>query len=187
MRLIIDPRINVPFLAQMAGLGPEWSPPVIDNGLLLFTFRDDALEAVEGARADYPAAYLADAKMKYLERMAAIRWQRELIGPLGMVLDEKTVNRINGAVVLLNNNVARQYIKFEARRGQFMTIPRANMLALGVAIGEYIQALFEHVSDQTDLIMAVALPTIDLDGLDVALAELAAIDLEAGWPDPVTV
>lgn len=186
MRLIIDDRINVNFLVALANLGPEWGV-TNENGSTLLTFRDDKLDDVGLALIEYPEAFLADAKMKYLERMAGIRAQRELIGPLGMVLDEKTVNRINGAVVLLNNNPARQYIKFETRRGQFMTIPKANMIGLGVGIGEYIQALFEHVSDQTGLIMSVELPSDDIDGLETALAEIDAVDLNTGWPAPVTI
>lgn len=76
---------------------------------------------------------------------------------------------ITGAVAYLNNNPAATSVNFKALSG-WVTLDKATMLAIGIAVGEHIQACFS------------AEMTIDADINAGKITTPAAIDADTRWP-----
>ena len=100
---------------------------------------------------------------------ALVRYQKQNIGLTfnGAKIDTSVTSQglINGAITLLNNSPNTETINFKSATGVWTSIPRANMIALGVAIGTYIQDCFNAEQQIDAAIDAGTITTTDqVDG-----------------------
>lgn len=175
----IDKDIDAHFLARLAGLEAAWGTEHMGDHQM-FVFQTNKMDAVEQALLDYPEAYLAHRKHMKLEHLALVRREKELMGPLGLTLDDKTVARLTAAAVGLQLNPERTEIRWELSRGNFTLLPRDNVLGIALQAFEHVQSCFEYVYSKTLEIQAVALS--EEVTLEIALDNLEAIDIKTGWP-----
>lgn len=185
------PKINIPvsmdakFLAKMANLAEGWGSETLPEVGQTFSFLTKDLIAVDNALIAYPAAYLAHCKEQKLEAIASIRKTKELVGPNGLVLDDKTSIRLSAAALALVIDQTRTDYRWEISRGNFMTLPRNTVLGLAVASVNHVQACFDTVYTHTTAVQAVALdpeaPDAYVD-MEEKVATLASIDITQGWP-----
>lgn len=178
----IDTIIDANFIAQEANLGNNWGTYIDGQNNKQFTYMSYDTDAVEQALNEFPTNYLEHLKAQKLEQLADVRRTKEVWGPNGIYLDDKTVSRLTAAAVGLLIDQGRASVRWEMNRGVFTTIPRNNVLGLAVASVNHVQACFDTVYDKTQLIQAVTLSENTLAALEVAIAELEAIDLTTGWP-----
>lgn len=180
------PKITIPatmdaeFLASTAALNDGWG---VDGTKFSFLTKD--LLKVDQALTDYPAAYLARRKAQKLEEIATIRKTKELLGPNGLVLDDKTSLRLSAAALTLIIDQARQSYRWELSRGVFMTLPRNTVLGLAVAATNHVQLCFDNVYNHTTAVQAVTLDPEAEEPYEDLLAKLEildAIDITVGWP-----
>lgn len=120
---------------------------------------------------------LEDVRFALQERVRQLRWEREVAGiVLGGVpirTDERSQAKLNGAVTLFMLDPAKTQIdNWEAVPGVFVTLSRAEVEAIGLAVGAHIQACFDRSAALCGEINAAE---------DAEAA--AAIDVAAGWPD----
>jgi hypothetical protein len=85
--------------------------------------------------------------------------------------DPTSQSKITGAVSLFNNDPKLTSIDWEGEPGTWVSIDKATMIAIGIAVGRHVQACFSNarsLSEQID-------KATDKSALD-------AIDIETGWP-----
>lgn len=124
----------------------------------------------------YEAIPLDELKAQRLEEIAYRRWQAEIGGFTGpddvqYPSDELAQAKVNGAVTLLDKDPTLTEVDWELGRNNWITMPAAQVQAMGVLIGRHIQACFTHSRGLMAQVQAAA---------DVA--ELLAVDIETGWP-----
>lgn len=178
----ITPIINPEFIAKEASLGNNWGTHIDSQNNTQLTYMSYNTDAVEAALANFPTAYLSHLKLKKLEALADVRKTKELLGPNGLTLDDKTISRLTAAAVGLLIDQNRESIRWEMSRGSFVVLPRNTVLGLSVAAVNHVQACFDTVYDKTQIIQAVTLLEDTLEGLADAIEELNGIDLTTGWP-----
>lgn len=76
---------------------------------------------------------------------------------------------ITGAVAYLNNNPAATSVNFKALSG-WVTLDKATMLAIGIAVGEHVQACFS------------AEMAVDADIKAGKITDASGIDADQRWP-----
>lgn len=117
---------------------------------------------------------LTAARLAKQDEIRARRWQAENAGTtfngVSVATDEKSQNKIAGAVALFEKDPTLTNIDFEAQPGLWIAIDQATTDALGVLVGRHVQACF---SRSKTLIEACA---------NASWAELAALDIDTGWP-----
>ncbi len=178
----IDPIINPEFIAKEANLGNNWGTYVDTQNNKQLTYMSYNTDAVELAITNFPTSYLDYLKIQKLEELAAVRKTKEVWGPNGLYLDDKTISRLTAAAVGLLIDQARESVRWEMSRGTFMILPRNTVLGLAVASVDHVQACFDTVYDKTQLIQAITLTANTLAALETATTNLNAIDLTTGWP-----
>ncbi len=173
---------------DLTGLGvwpvEDVAPPAVSAG--------QALEAAEGADGveeyapgqwrqkwtirNRTAAELAQAKEARKAEIRALRWQKEVGGAtfngLPIRTDEESRAKINGAVALFDKDPTLAVVDFEAQPGVWIEFDQPTMDALGVFVGRHVQQCFSH----SKALMMLVDPA-------ETFADLAAIDIEAGWPE----
>lgn len=124
---------------------------------------------------DIPTPELAAAKLQAIRDR---RWQAEtagvVVGGQAIRTDEKTQGKVTGALKLLDLDPSRTSVDWEAVPGVFVTLDKATLEAIGLAIGGHIQACFTRSKVLTLAVLAAR------DNAD--RAALLAIDIETGWP-----
>lgn len=117
----------------------------------------------------------AEAKARKQAELRERRWMAEIggtvIGGIPIRTDESSQNKIDGAISLFEKDPTLEVIDFEAQPGLWVELDRPAMTAIGVGVGRHIQACF---SIQKPLSLAIEAAQ--------SFADLAAIDIEAGWP-----
>lgn len=118
---------------------------------------------------------LADLKAERLAGLRERRWVAEsggvTVGGVLVASDEKGQGKIAGAIQLFEKDPTLEAIDWEAQPGAWITIAAATATATGIAVGRHVQACFSH---------ARALNAA-IDAAETA-EQLAAIDIEEGWP-----
>ena len=95
-----------------------------------------------------------------------------VVGGTPIRTDEKSQAKLNGAVSLFALDPAKTQVNnWEAVPGVFVTLQRAQIEAIGLAVGAHIQACFDR---SADLCRAIS------EAEDAAA--VSAIDITAGWP-----
>lgn len=185
------PQINIPksidtqFLAHIGNLEKRWGSAENTDGLTqTFEFFTGDTDAVELALAEYPTKYLDHRKTQKLVHLSLIRRDKELNGPQGLRLDDKTVQRLTAAAVGLLIDTGRLTVRWELTRGVFMTFTRDQVLGLAALSVGHVQDCFDVVFAKTEMIKAITIDDQDPTPLQTALAALDAIDLNTGWPQP---
>lgn len=119
-------------------------------------------------------AELDAAKAMALAELASLRYTKETagiaFGGATIPTDRQTCSILTGAYVQAAGNAAFA-IKFKSPDGTFTPINAAQIIAVGNAVTAHVQACFAHESDLADAIKAAR-----------TFAELAAVDMTAGWP-----
>lgn len=181
-RMTIPAYINAPFLRSLTTIGSGlWGFGPDASGNQNITFEPQHLDSVLEQLELYDAAWLESKKKQKLEELANVRREKEVLGPNGLYLDDKTVARLTAAAVGLMINTTRQSVTWEVTRGNFQVFSREVVMGLAAQAVEHVQACFENVATKTAEIKAVTLGTEE-GALDVALAQLEAIDITSGWP-----
>lgn len=118
---------------------------------------------------------IEDARAVVIEAIRARRWQAEIagtsVGGVPIRTDEKSQNKIAGAIALFEKNPGLASIDFEAQPNLWVELDGAAVTAIGVAVGMHIQACFSNAKQ----LQEAALAATDHAGL-------TEIDIEAGWP-----
>ena len=182
MQITIPSYIDIQFLANKVGMSTNWGYLAVPDTPDMVTIEVPAsyYSAIEAALLTYDVDYLAYRKNKRLEDVAAVRRVKELAGPNGLTLDDKTIARLTAASLGLLIDETRQSLNWELQRGVFVELPRNTVLQLAVGAVNKVQACFDTVKTKTIAIKAIEL--VDFESLDAALDALAAIDIESGWP-----
>ncbi|MFS2014816.1 DUF4376 domain-containing protein [Azospirillum sp. CT11-132] len=110
------------------------------------------------------------------EALAAIRWERECGGktmPDGAVIatDDRSKTLLNGKYRTAEKYPNRLH-RWKGSDGTEITLTSAQVIAIGDAVSDHVQACFDR---ELDLIAAI-------DAAET-VAEVLAIDIAAGWPD----
>lgn len=116
---------------------------------------------------------LEAAKVGRLAELAHRRWLAEhafTFGGSPLSLDDGTQQRIGGAIQYLDIS-GETSVRWQVARGVFATFSAAQLNALGIAAGAHVQACFANVEILSEAIEACT-----------TIAEVEAIDIEAGWP-----
>lgn len=131
----------------------------------------DAIAAAEWDAAANPP--IEEAKARKLAALAARRWQAEqsgtVAGGLPVATDDTSQTKVLGAVVAAQLDPG--YVVNWKTAAGFVSLDATQVLAVAQAIRSHIQACFDHEASLTDDIAAAA-----------DASELAAVDIEAGWP-----
>lgn len=103
------------------------------------------------------------------------RWRAERRGVeldgLHLRTDERSQQRVTSLVTAITADEQADNFDFEAQPGQWVTVTRADGIAIGKALSQHVQACFSHCKALHAQIGAAE----DDDALD-------AINLQAGWP-----
>lgn len=177
--LFIPRFLESDLLKELANISDNelWGFSLQTNGVTLM-FKPERQADVEAALTNYDSAYLSRKKLEKLEELATIRREKELKGPMGLVLDATTVANLTGAATGLMLDPTIESINWEVSRGVFSTLSRETVLSLAVGAFKHRQACFNTVFQLTQQINAINLD----NGLTEALMQLADIDLTTGWP-----
>lgn len=124
-----------------------------------FKFFGDAYEAVMTAVETYPVAYLEVLQPKALARIAEIGKAKVKVftfAGMTMELDDITEGRIGRAVQWLERPAQAEvtHVNWDRGVGNFVTIPKAVMFAMGDACGAHIQAMVNKRKELTDRVLA---------------------------------
>lgn len=147
----------------------------LEDGTLEVHYGSHAASAFADLVENYDTAYVSVAAAEKKAVVVAMRKEKVkqfVFNGMPIDLDAVAEARITGAVVYLDRNPTVTEINWDpAGNGNFVTIPRDTMLAMGDAAGDYVQGCFNN---SKALVEAIAAAT--------TLTELDAIDIEAGWP-----
>ena len=189
MEMNIPGYVNANYLAEKAALEPGWTIIGTDPrlGIQRLSFMNHKLTAVEEALETYDVDYLAFMKLQALEEIALHRREAELKGPFGIVLDDRTVGRLTAAEAGLRLNPDVATVDWELSRGNFQTMPRAQVIGLCSMAFLHVQQCFQKARQLSDLVKAVTLPELEEGqkpghNLAVALLEIADLPINEGWP-----
>lgn len=112
------------------------------------------------------------------ERLAMVRALRQRVESAGVAVGEIQVRtdatsqaKITGILQLMASAPDLASIDFEVQPGQWVTLDRATMTAIGVAVGRHVQTCFSRARELQAEIEAAP-----------DLATLEAIVLVSGWP-----
>lgn len=121
-----------------------------------------------------PADRLAAARTRRLAELAARRWQAESAGILvagaRVATDTVSQGKLTAAALAAVRDPAYT-LTWKCADGAFVALDAPRILALADAARAYVQAAFDREAVLADAIAAAA-----------SQADLAAIDLDAGWP-----
>lgn len=125
--------------------------------------------------AIYPDG-LEGAKARKQDAVRTLRWRKETggvdFGGTRVRSDETSQSKINGLVSLFDKDPSLSASDWEATPGQWVEIDRDTAVAMGIAVGRHVQACFSRARILSEAITAAE-----------SEAELAAIDIETGWPE----
>lgn len=118
-----------------------------------------------------------DRKEELLSRLAAKRWEVETggikINGSSIRTDEVGQGKITGALALMDKAPGLSSIDWEGQPGVWVTLDKATLEAIGVAVGMHVQACFSRARVISEAIQEAS----NHDELDDAQAEI-----ETGWP-----
>jgi hypothetical protein len=131
-------------------------------------------DAMQAAIARYPVEHLAIELPERVDAIVALRKVKmEAFQFMGMTigLDPDTRGNLTGACLGLMRSPDIPHIDWQVTPGMFVAIPREVVMAMADSAFRYIQACFTHARVLTDAVQAAK----DIN-------ELAAIDINKGWP-----
>lgn len=151
-----------------------------DDGTWTISGRADQLSVLVDIIDNYDAHFLADRLKPAAENRAwelrRLNQARMKVGGQFMLLDDTTLDRLTQADRLIDKAAERgeplDVIKWEITKGTFVIWPVQQVQDTAFAAGMHVQQTFSHQCGLYEAIRACA-----------TAAELAAIDLESGWPN----
>lgn len=170
---------------ELAGYGfvrvEEPAPQSVPFGKRLaaiaYAIAEDGTVTASQSLEDVP---LEDLKAGLKASVSSKRWEVETSGceiapGIRVRTDETSQAKLNGAVALMEKAAARGLdipaIPWEAQAGEFVDLTLDNLVSAGLSVGLRVQSTF---AVKRGLFVAIdAAQSVD---------ELAAIDLETGWP-----
>ena len=164
---------NTTQIGEHAGAPAGWTrtaPPTLGEGEVAAWTGEDwavATPLSTPSLAQHKAARLAVVRtLRHQVESAGVDF-----GGLRIRTDVSSQTKIAGAVQLLANDPTLASIDWEAQPGQWVTVDRATMAAIGVAVGRHVQACFTRTRVLQEAIEAAP-----------DLAALETIVLVTGWP-----
>lgn len=147
---------------------PQWKAATSSS----LTF-ENGIVVRENVLSDIP---VSDRQAQMCEMVRARRYGVEtggvtVQGGAVLITDRDSQAKITGAVALFENDQTLASIDWEAQPGVWVSVDRAAMLGIGVAVGRHVQQCYSHSRQLIESIMAAS-----------SHAELDAIDIAAGWP-----
>jgi hypothetical protein len=120
------------------------------------------------ADADAEVIAFLDPPPSLMDYASQKRWQVETGGVTvnGTLIrtDAKSQNRISGAALLAINDPDLASIDWEATPGEWVTVDKADMIAIGIAVGRHVQACFSTLRDvQAALAAGTITTTAEVD------------------------
>lgn len=113
-----------------------------------------------------------------LAHAAQRRWEVETggitVAGAPIRTDEKSQNKITGAVILLDKDQALDEVDWEAQPEVWVTADRATMEAVGLAVGRHVQACFSALRQIQAAIRATPPTITTLAEIDAAFAAAVA-------------
>lgn len=137
-------------------------------------FTGVSLESVIAAHEEYKTAYLPTLQSVAIKEIARIRKEKVktvTFGPMALEVDYITESRVTGAVVFLQLAPDVTEVNWDMGEGNFITMSRETVFALGYTLGAHVQGVFNRAKVLTDAVNAAA--TTD---------DLVFGELESGWP-----
>lgn len=133
-----------------------------------FSYWDAALGVTKPTAAQIATALVADepvpTSVDLMSYAALVRYNKEISGMTingtFVATDRSSQNLVSGAVTLLNSDPSLAQINFKSGIGVWATIPRANMVVIGVCLGNYVQACFNAEKDLDDKIASGTVTTL---------------------------
>jgi hypothetical protein len=175
-RSTVPASYDVNFILEEAGYPNHAGWMVNPDGSKRIVYHPNDHQAVIAVIDDYEALFVEKKGKPDLRKQIGTVGRAKVLefsfGGMPLVLDASTEARITGAVAYLERNPAVTELHWDLTGdGDFITLPRENVLALGDAAGAHVQAVFSHRKDLTDAVNAAT-----------TIAELEAVDLESNWP-----
>jgi len=135
-------------------VGEEYHPHIQTQSDAVVTLNHvDFTASIEYTLTDIP---LSEVKAASLQRIAKQRWEQMVGGltlPSGVVVDtsEQSQSRITGMVAAINSQLLVGGIKFKTATG-WVELTQAEALAVGGAVGAFVQGLYAAEFAKTELI-----------------------------------
>lgn len=119
---------------------------------------------------------LHERKASLINKIRAKRWAVETggvtVGGHVVISDERSQAKLTGAIALFQNDSTLTTIDWEATpAGTYVSVDRATLTAIGVAMGRHVQACFSRAKALIDAVNA-AQDHATIDGIDIS----------SGWP-----
>ncbi len=149
-------RIIASYTVEMHGAAiPEGAVEISDT--VWRAWVDDQSQVLSlDAQSMEPAPVVPPTLAQLLAHAAQRRWEIETSGVevAGQVIrtDELSQAKITGAVSLLSNDPDVAGIDWEAQPGTWVTLDRATMIGIGVAVGRHVQRCFSALRQIQDAI-----------------------------------
>lgn len=134
-------------------------------------------EAVYNIIEAYPVQYAEQVqKARMRAQITELRWQKQQeptnLNGIALQTDDVTVGRITAAVVLMDAAPnSPQSRRWKINETTWVDVDRSSLVAMGAAIAGHIEACFQNEE---------ALHILVNGAQDIN--DLAAIDIESGWP-----
>ncbi|TIW97782.1 DUF4376 domain-containing protein [Mesorhizobium sp.] len=118
---------------------------------------------------------LEDVRASTLAKLADRRWSAEtggiIFGGVPVKTDRESASKLTAAYIKADKDAGYSIPNWKVAEGVFVTLTAATIIATGDAVTAHVQACFDREAALTAEILAAETP-----------ADLAAIDLESGWP-----
>lgn len=123
----------------------------------------------------YEDLTLAERQAVFQNQVRQARWQHEQGGfttPAGRARsDDATQSKITGALVMFDTDPDLKTLDWELAPGVWASATQADVAAMGVLVGQHVQACFTRSRQLCEAAQAAT-----------KHADLTALDLTAGWP-----
>lgn len=152
-----------------------WQPSEDGQSFELF-YRGEHFDMAQGIIDTYETAY-ADEKLRpqLVDRVTEIRREKQLVANFGgmpLPADDTTVARITAAAYLMDADPnSPQTRRWKVGPNAWIDVDRNTLVAMGTTIANHMQDCFNQEETLHSQLAAAA-----------TVAELQAIDIEAGWP-----
>lgn len=124
---------------------------------------------------DYVEMWMNTRRTDIMPALADRRWQAEVggttVGGIPVSTDRESQSKLTAAFVQADKNPAFNIPNWKVAPGTFVTLDATTIIALGNAVTAHVQACFDREAELCNEILNA------VDDVD-----LAAIDINSGWP-----
>lgn len=171
---ILPLNYDIPFIIKKAGVVNHYGYETLEDGIH-FKYQVSDYEKVQAVISAYPVDYLAVIRPIIIESLVSKRQEVVLnfsFNGIKQPLDQITQTNLAGAAIGLQRNESILQFDWHLGGGKFITLPRVVIFAMADMAFVYLQAAFTRQRELTEQVMAAD-----------DIFDLAAIDINTGWPD----